>query len=55
MQVPLATGILALVTLAAAPAAARDFGQWENIDPLVRAWYGTLMQPDDPTRSCCAE
>jgi hypothetical protein len=51
----LATGVLALATLAAAPATARDFGQWENIDPWVRAWYGTLMQPDNPTRSCCAE
>lgn len=21
------------------PAAARDLGQWENVDPAVRAWY----------------
>jgi len=55
MGAPLATGILVLAVLAAGPAAARDFGQWENIDPITRAWFGTLMQPDNPTRSCCAE
>jgi hypothetical protein len=44
-----------LAVLAAGPAAARDFEQWENIDPITRAWFGTLMQPDNPTRSCCAE
>ena len=55
MGAPLATGIVLLAVLAAGPAAARDFGQWENIDPITRAWFGTLMQPDNPTRSCCAE
>jgi hypothetical protein len=55
MGAPLATGIVLLAVLAAGPAAARDFGQWQNIDPITRAWFGTLMQPDNPTRSCCAE
>jgi len=37
------------------PAAARDVGQWEEIDPVVRQWYKTLMQPDNPGTSCCGE
>jgi hypothetical protein len=36
-------------------AVAKDFGQWENTDPEVRQWYQTLMQPDNPTASCCGE
>jgi len=55
MTSPLATGLLAVALLASGPAAARDFGQWENVDPIIRAWFGTLMQPDDPTRSCCGD
>ena len=55
MRAPLGTGMLALAVLAAGPVAARDFGQWENIDPITRMWFGTLMQPDNPMRSCCAE
>lgn len=34
---------------------ARDLGQWENSDPVVREWYQHLMQPDHPTTSCCGE
>lgn len=34
---------------------ARDLGQWENTDPVVRKWYSTLMMPDIPTASCCGE
>jgi hypothetical protein len=33
----------------------RDFGQWENEDPAIHQWYQTLMQPDNPTVSCCGE
>jgi len=32
---------------------ARDVGQWEATDPEVRAWYRGLMQPDNPSASCC--
>lgn len=39
----------------AAPAAARDLGQWEAQDPEIRQWYQALMQPDHPTVSCCGE
>lgn len=42
--------MLALLTM---PAHSRDLGQWENADPAVRAWYRSLMQPDNPSVSCC--
>ncbi len=32
---------------------ARDLGQWTSVDPAVSAWYKSLMQPDNPTISCC--
>jgi hypothetical protein len=34
---------------------ARDFGQWETMDPEIRAWYQNLRQPDSPAASCCGE
>jgi hypothetical protein len=34
---------------------ARDLGQWEAGDPVVREWYQALMQPDNPAASCCGE
>ena len=34
---------------------ARDFGQWEKVDPAIRKWYQALMRPDFPTSSCCGE
>jgi hypothetical protein len=36
-------------------ASARDLGQWQNTDPAIRDWYQSLMQPDQPTASCCGE
>jgi hypothetical protein len=36
-------------------AKARDFGQWEAVDPRIREWYQALMQPDVPNASCCGE
>ena len=41
--------------LLAAPAFARDDGQWDLVDPHVRQWFQGLMQPDNPTASCCGE
>src|SRR5512139_2771704 len=46
--------VLALLLLTGS-ATARDLGQWENSDPAVREWYSHLMQPDNPTVSCCGE
>jgi hypothetical protein len=48
-------GIIVALVLLASPAAARDFGQWENQPPHVHAWFQKLMQPDIPTVSCCGE
>lgn len=36
-------------------AQARDLGQWEAGVPATREWYRALMQPDNPTASCCGE
>lgn len=48
--------VMSLFALVAVTAAnARDLGQWENGDPVVREWYQTLMQPDNPAVSCCGE
>lgn len=33
----------------------RDAGQWLATDADVREWYQKLMQPDNPTVSCCGE
>lgn len=32
---------------------ARDLGQWGAVDPVVSRWFRSLMQPDNPTISCC--
>lgn len=34
---------------------ARDLGQWDKIDPAIKQWFSTLMQPDNPGMSCCGE
>lgn len=51
--------VLALATLGTtlwiSYAYPHDSGQWENSDPTIRQWYQSLMQPDNPTMSCCGE
>jgi len=49
----LAAGIIFLTLLSGAHA--RDLGQWENIDPVVREWYRNLKEPDFPQYSCCGQ
>src|SRR5689334_17454853 len=34
---------------------AHDYGQWENTDPEIKAWFQWLKQPDNPTKSCCGK
>lgn len=47
-------GIVALVfVFYVSVAHARDSGQWEGTDPAISQWYKTLMQPDNPSVSCC--
>lgn len=41
-----------LVLLAAAPAVARDDGQWANQPPEIREWFESVMQPNSRS-SCC--
>ena len=45
--------IMLVLLLAATPARAHDYGQWENADPVVRQWYKNRMQSDNPRTSCC--
>lgn len=47
--------ILLVALLLATPTAAREGGDWSNVDPEVRAWIQSLKMPDAPTTSCCGE
>jgi hypothetical protein len=33
----------------------RDSGQWADTPAGVRQWFQSLMQPDNPSVSCCGE
>lgn len=45
--------LLACVTVTGAEA--RDLGQWEGSNPAISQWFRSLMQPDNPSLSCCGE
>jgi hypothetical protein len=48
--------LLLFILLLFSPAAtARDSGQWGSQPTAVRQWFQALMQPDNPTSSCCGE
>jgi hypothetical protein len=34
---------------------AHDSHHWGKTDPAIRQWMQGLMQPDNPTASCCGE
>jgi hypothetical protein len=34
---------------------ARDNGQWANSPVQIQHWFQSLMQPDNPSVSCCGE
>lgn len=51
----LALFAIGVVILWAFHSYARDNGQWENTPAHIRMWFQTLMQPDNPTQSCCGE
>ncbi len=42
-----------VVVLAVIRSDARDLGQWQDDD--LSHWYASLMQPDNPSISCCGE
>jgi hypothetical protein len=46
---------VALLLMLSSTALARDNGQWGNSPINVRAWFQSLMQPDNPYMSCCGE
>jgi hypothetical protein len=49
---------LTVVALSLVPmlnADARDLGQWGDQPSLIRQWFQSLMQPDNPQMSCCGE
>jgi hypothetical protein len=48
----LLTAVLILLTTAAI---ARESDTWEANPPEVRKWFQGLMQPDNPSISCCGE
>jgi hypothetical protein len=43
----------AVLVLSICKAPARDFGQWDGLDPLHRKWFDELMRPDEPDFRCC--
>lgn len=46
--------VLILLSWLVTPAGAHDSGQWDDgSDPAIREWYRGLMQPDNPSLSCC--
>lgn len=47
--------ISALIVVLATAAFARDLGQWDGADPETRAWFNSLMQPDNKYVSCCGD
>lgn len=52
--------LIALLTalhwlLSVSVANARENDTWEANPPEVRQWYRSLMQPDNPSISCCGE
>lgn len=47
--------IAVCLVLCSTAALASDNGQWADTSPQIRDWFQGLMQPDNPTSSCCGE
>jgi hypothetical protein len=47
--------ISAIILALYSTAWARDTGQWENEPESTRTWFRNLMQPDNPSVSCCGD
>lgn len=52
---PTTLSIVAAMACFVSMAHARENDTWEANPPEVRQWYRGLMQPDNPTISCCGE
>jgi hypothetical protein len=56
VEAPMKLPLAALAALAMLlPATARDNGQWGDSPAALRLCFQSLMQPDNPTVSCCGE
>lgn len=54
LWIAIISGIVLIVALIAPRVVfGHDSGQWEGSDPTIRQWYRGLMQPDNPSTSCC--
>jgi hypothetical protein len=47
--------VVVILMVTVSLASARDLGQWNMTPPAERDWYQALMQPDNPSVSCCGE
>jgi len=45
------TAIIAVMLLTAV----RNDGQWADNSPNIQRWFQQIMQPDNPSMSCCGE
>jgi hypothetical protein len=50
-----AVSLMAVHDSTLSTANARDNGQWSDRPVLLRQWFQSLMQPDNPNLSCCGE
>lgn len=47
--------LLLLALIAPTIALARPGPQWADEPEYIRQWFQSVMQPDNPTQSCCGE
>ncbi len=55
MKLKLTFLAVVFICIFTAVAFGRDLGQWASTDYEVKYWFQHLMQPDNPTMSCCGE
>lgn len=46
---------VSMTVILASHAWARPGPQWDGVPENIRAWFQSLMQPDNPAQSCCGE
>lgn len=53
--IPMVVIGVVIILVQSIPARGRDLGQWSENEAGLREWYQSLMQPDNPSASCCGE
>jgi hypothetical protein len=48
-------GLAVAISMAVDSAFARSSPTWSDSPANIRAWFQSLMQPDNPAQSCCGE